>query len=123
MTTSELRTILAAMLTSELGTYTLRDGTTTAAAITVGEPPGGATVTGMEVRIASVPEFTVTPAYQRSGVQEVYGVRVISHDAAPSDILSTVRKVLSRWSTASVTEVPANERLGILYTANITIPA
>jgi len=123
MTGAALRSTLATMLASQLGTYTLRDATTTTPAITVGEPPDGATCTGLEVLVNDVPEFTPVAAYQTSAVQEAHRVRLVSHNADRGDVTTAIRKILSRWSTASIAEVPGNDRLGIPYQAVITIPA
>jgi len=81
VTGAELRAALATMLATQIGTYTLRDASTTTPAITVGEPPDGATCTGLEVLVNDVPEFTPIAAYTTSAVQEAHRVRLVSHDA------------------------------------------
>lgn len=123
MTGAELRAALAVMLASQLGTYTLRDASTTTPAITVGEPPDGATCTGLEVLVNDVPEFTPIAAYATGAVLEAHRVRLVSHNADRGDTTTAIRKILSRWATATIAEVPPSERYGIPYQAVITIPA
>lgn len=121
MTAAQLRTALAAMLSGELGTYKLPTGATTAA-IYVGEPPSDWVASGLEARIAIVPELDQSPAYNRGIITETHQVRLVSH-GVPSKQLTALRRVLSRWPRAQATEVPANEALGILAQHTITIPA
>lgn len=125
MTTTELRAALASMLSSVLGTYSYVDdnGTEqTTPALSVTEPPSSWRAAGLEVRIQVIPRLEQTPAYVTGATRETHRVTLVSHDA-DADALTALRKILSRWSTATVTTVDGSERLGILTTHNVLIPA
>jgi hypothetical protein len=125
MTTTELRAILATMLASVLGTYSYvdDDGVEQATpALSVTEPPAAWRAAGLEVRIAVVPRLEQVPAYVTGAIREAHRVTLISHDA-DADALVALRKILSRWSTATVTTTPGSSRLGILSSHNVIIPA
>lgn len=120
MTAAQLRAALAALLASHLGVFTRPNGATLPA-IWVGEPPADWKPSGLECNIALDPAFDNTPLQNREhNLAETYRVRLISHDG--SALASAVRAVARRFSGCAVTEIPANEQLGILSQALITIP-
>jgi len=65
----------------QLGTYALPGGQDTPA-ISVGDPPRGTTVKGLEVIIARNPQRKVTDTFQFTGYIEAWPVRLVNHDHA-----------------------------------------
>jgi hypothetical protein len=116
MNVGQLRQLLTALLRPYLGTF--NNGQP---AIYVGEPPASWTAQGLECNIPYLPEITQVPAYQTGAITETFSVRLISH-GQPMYQRAAVRAILSRWPDAQATEVPANERLGILSQHVVTIP-
>lgn len=121
MTPAQLRAALASMLSDLLGTFTTPTGTVLPA-IWVGEPPSDYTVTGLEARISSVPDFDATALQgDESNLAETHLVRLVAHETT-AKMTSAVRRIVRSHGDASVTTVPANERLSILAQVVIRIP-
>lgn len=120
MTPAQLRTELATRLTNLLGTYTTPGGNTFPA-IYVGEPPSDWVASGLEVRIEKAPNITNTPEYESSSVDTSLRVRIIPRGSGDAE--RAVRRILRKYTNASVTRVEGSERLGILTTYNLTIPS
>lgn len=121
MSLLELRTALAALLASYLGTYTRPTGDTIIA-LWIGQPPSDWTVAGLEASVEAVPTFDVIPAHQTSAIAESFRLRLISH-GSPTSQRAAVRAVLSRFQGSTVTEIPRSEALGILAQHLIEIPS
>lgn len=121
MTPAQLRAALASLLSDLLGKFTTPGGTELAA-IRVGEPPSDYTVTGLEARISGVPDFDATALQgNESNLAETHLVRLVAHETADK-MTAAVRRIVRTYSDASVTTVPANERLGIPAQVTIRIP-
>lgn len=120
MTAATLRAELATRLDSLLGTYTTPGGNTFDA-LYVGEPPSDWVASGLEVRIEKAPDITNLAEYERSSVDTSLLVRIIPRQSGDAE--TAVRRILRKYTNASVTRVAGSERLGILTTYQLTIPA
>lgn len=122
MTSTELRTILASLLSAQLGEYTTASGATQTA-LFVGEPPNDWMADGLEVVIDPVPDWRQVPAYQRGAEVHEIGVRLVSHGNALADLATAEQRIAQRWVGVTRRRIPADEQLGILAQSTITIPA
>lgn len=118
MTNTELRAALAALLTSQLGTYTLPGGGTTPA-VWVGDPPSDWVAAGVEVRIDASPEYANEPLHAHTLVAHETPVRVVAHGSGSA--ATVVDRICQRFETSNPVFVPPSEALGILaqYTLRI----
>jgi len=118
VTPQELRAALATLLADLLGTYKTPQGTTVPAC-RVGDPPPDWTATGVEVIVDPALEFDNRPLHQHTAVITEIPVRVVQHGTgSPSAVAA---RIAQRFNATNPTQVPANERLGILaqYTLRV----
>lgn len=120
MTPADLRTILAALLSNQLGTYTLPSGATIDA-LYVGQPPSDWTVSGLEVIIDPVQDWAHIPAHHTSAYVDELNVRLVAHDNT-SDLRTAETRIRSRWGVER-RRIPADEALSIPAQSTLTIPA
>ena len=121
MTPRDLRTRLAELLEDQLGTYDRPSPLPATPAIWVDEPPSTYRARGLELVISSTPRATSEPTTgRRAYIRKEWEVRVIprGQGAWPA-----VERILATYPSASVTQIPQNEPLGILEQFVITIPA
>lgn len=118
MTPAELRTRLLALLTTQLGIYTLPSGATTPA-LYVGEPPSDWIPSGLEVRVEPLAGFDVAFVHSGEGIGLEYEVRFIPRDATSA--VTAVKRVVQAFDTTTPRTIPANERLGVLQQYTLTI--
>lgn len=118
MTNAELMTALTALLSSQLGTYTLPAGTTVPA-IYNGEPPSDWVAAGVEVRVDPAPEYANEPLHAHTLVAHETPVRVVAHGSGSA--ATVVDRICQRFETSNPVFVPPSEALGILaqYTLRI----
>lgn len=118
MTNAELRAALAALLTTQLGTYTRPSGSTTPA-IWVGDPPSDWVASGVEVRIDPAPEYANEALHAHTLVAHETPVRVVAHGSG--DAAAVVDRICQRFETSNPVFVPPSEALGVLaqYTLRI----
>lgn len=121
MTPAQLRTALAALLASQLGTYKTGNGTSMGAAIRVGNPPSDWVATGLEVIIDPSPEYANEPLHQHTAVATETVVRVIPRDSGTAQV--AVTRICQRFETTNPLTIPANEALGILTQYTLRIKA
>ena len=120
MTPQELRAALATLLEDLLGTHKTKEGTTFPAC-RVGGPPGDWTATGLEVIVEREPDQSNRPLQGgEHNLSETLTVHLTAHGSGSP--AAAVRRIARRYPDASVTRVPANERLGILEARIIRIP-
>lgn len=118
MTPAELRAALLTLLSSQLGTYKNASGTSMGPAVRVGEPPSDWTASGLEIIIDPSLNFDNRGLHQHTAIVTEIPVRVIPRGA---DGTLAVTRITQRFNATNPTQVPANERLGILtqYTLHI----
>lgn len=121
MTPEHLVSDLTSRLADLLGTYVSDKGTTIGPACRLGEPPNGWTAVGLEVVVEREPDQVNRPLQGgEQNLLETLTVYATAHGSGSP--AAAVRRIVRRYSDASVTRVPANERLGILERRIITIP-
>lgn len=82
LTLPQLREEIGAALAAfgiPLGTYRFGNGNT-GPALSVGDPPEGVTVQGLEVLIPATPEIDVIPTFAGAITVDRYPVRAVAHD-------------------------------------------
>lgn len=120
MTPQELRAALATLLEDLLGTHTTKEGTTFPAC-RLGDPPSDWTVTGLEVVVEREPDQSNRPLQGgEHNLSEALTVHLTAHGSGSP--AAAVRRIARHHPDASVTRVPANERLGILERRTVRIP-
>lgn len=118
MTPAQLRAALLALLTNQLGVYTLPGGATLPA-IYVGEPDSDWIATGLEVRIEPLADLDLAFVHSGVGIGLEYNVRLIPRNATHA--LAAVQRVVQAFDTSTPRTVPANETLGVLQQYTLTI--
>lgn len=120
MTAVQLRAKLAALLATDLGTYTLPAGGTTPA-IWVGNPPSDYTVSGLECVIEPDPTLDTLPSHGRAAsIASTYRVRLVHRSGGSTT--AAARKLVSAFPLARVTQIGANLTLGITAQVLVTLP-
>lgn len=118
-----LRSTLASALASRLGTYTLPNGSTTAALV-VRDPGQGMTagtsVSGLEVVISSVPELEQRLQYQSSPFVQTWNVFLI--DWGGADLEGAAAVVQSGFPGTTATILPVTEDIGPKRQSQLRIP-
>lgn len=105
-----LRSLLLQLLTTQLGTYTLANGTTQPA-INVGNPPDTYKVTGLEVILPLVPDSKSQFLGEYIHRDEKWSISLIQHPGSNTIIAAADR--LTRFLPAcTVTHVPAYSEVG-----------
>jgi hypothetical protein len=109
-----LRTALQSLLTSALGTYTLGNGTTTAAVHVraVGEArPSGVTVTGMELVIVRDPELDPIPQYKNPNAFRRWIVYLVDWGGS-ADLKAAAALVLNSYPSTTIETLSVPEAVG-----------
>lgn len=120
MTPAELAAALRTLLSDLLGTHKTASGATVPAC-RVGDPPADWTVEGLEAIVEREPDQTNRPLQGgEHNLSETLTVHLTAHGSGSP--AAAVRRIARRYPDASVTRVPANERLGILERRTIRIP-
>lgn len=120
MTPAELAAALRTLLGDLLGTHKTKEGTTFPAC-RVGDPPPDWTAEGLEVIVEREPDQSNRPLQGgEHNLAETLTVRLTAHGSGSP--AAAVRRIVRRYPDASVTRVPANERLGILEARIVRIP-
>ena len=120
MTPAELAAALRTFLGDLLGTHKTKEGTTFPAC-RVGDPPPDWTAEGLEVIVEREPDQSNRPLQGgEHNLAETLTVHLTAHGSGSP--AAAVRRIVRRYPDASVTRVPANERLGILEARIIRIP-
>lgn len=121
MTPAQLRTILSALLTDLLGTYTFPGAATKQPAINVGQPHADITATGLECIINPDKSVDSTPLLNNEvEIHEAIHVRLVKHGSGA--IGAAARRIHVRFPEAVSRTVPANVEAGILESRTIIIP-
>lgn len=120
MTPQALASQLRALLADLLGTHTTPSGTSFPAC-RAGEPPEGWTATGLEVIVELEPDQRNAPLQGGEyNLAETLTVHLTAHGSGSP--AAAVRRIVRHHPGASVTRVPANERLQILERRTVRIP-
>lgn len=111
MTPATLRTALAALLTSQLGTYTTPSGATYPA-IYVGDPPSSWVAEGLEVIIQPIPNIQVFHHHSATGLGRDFHIYLIPRGSG--DAQTALERIATAYETDQPVLVPSDEGLGIL---------
>lgn len=90
-----MRQRIEVALTGLLGTYTLPGGEVVPA-LSMGDPPEGTTVTGLECLMATNPKPITPDMFGIPDLPRAYPVRLVNHDDGP-DALQDATNALARW--------------------------
>lgn len=124
MTTPALlmRQRIEAALTGLLGTYTLPGGEVVPA-LSLGDPPEGTTVQGLECLIATNPKPITPDMFGIPDLPRAYPVRLVNHDGGP-DALQDATNALAQvfwpfWDEPRLQEatadMPEQSTMSLLY--------
>ena len=109
-----LRTALQSLLSSALGTYTLGNGTTTAAVQVraIGEArPSNVTVSGMEMVIVRDPELDPIPQYKNPNAFRRWTLYLIDWGGS-ADLKSAAALVLNSYPSTTIETLSVPEAVG-----------
>ena len=118
-----LRGALATALSAHLGTYTLGNGSTTAALVVRDPGDGlgaGTTVSGLEVVISSVPELEQQAQYTGSPFVQTWNVFLV--DWGGGDLEGAAALVQSGFPGTTVTILAVTEDIGPKRQSQLRIP-
>jgi hypothetical protein len=109
-----LRTALQSLLSSALGTYTLGNGTTTAAVHVraVGEArPSNVTVSGMEMVIVRDPELDPVVQYKNPDAFQLWTVYLVDWGGS-ADLKAAAALVLDSYPNTTIETLSVPEAIG-----------